>query len=1742
MSPKFDFSDVGRLTFNGGGGFDVATLNGSAGDDAVTSTATAVTMDVPVGLVILTIGTSVERLVINTYEGADNIDLDLQVVGLQKFIYAGDGNDIVNLLGVIVDPADPTIYGGDGDDTIIGSPNPDLIFGGRGADILIGAGDNDDIYGEEGNDRFGEPLAGDPLANDPGNDLFDGGEGSDLFVWDPGDGSDIIEGGGGNNDVLAFHGGAGAEAFNLFADTVTPTRMQLFRSTGTIRIDTADLEEVDIVANGGIDTVDIGTSDTGVLSDLSTTALRDVDVILNGDGAADTVTVQGRALDDNMLTSFSAGFIRTAGLKYDVRTIADTTDRLVINGNEGNDNIKVNAGVEAAILITLNGGDGNDILSADAIINGGNGDDTLTGGAGADTINGNAGNDIIIGGTGIDTIDGGAGEDTIFVDLDGAIDVITGGTEYDTITLLGTTASDVLSAFQSAAGTLATSRNGVVDSDTIATVERVLIEAGAGDDTIFVQHLDGLKNDAPTNNAVLFQVDGGAAWTADRLVVQDNGASDVMIYRKAADPSNGSVTVAPINAGITESLNTVFENIEYVDPRTTNANNIFVFKYDPFEWNGNFQNATHLGAGTLNVDPVIDPGVPAVALPPGFPALPAADEDWYRIEAEVTGTLDVQAFFRQNALLPGNGDIDIELYDADGTLMTSDLDVDDDARVRIAAVEGQIYFLRAFAGTPNAINTYSLTVINEAAPTPFALELADSLVILGGDPNRTGTANFTYDPVFNTFNLDLFVAGVELINTNPNVPQLGQVSIQTLGGVVVVNIPTAAAIQEPNGVRLTLQNVAFSGVAADITALQNGALFVDVDYTAPVGSIRGQILSDFVFGNSDLGRSQHDNVTSNGQPTIFIRVADSELRNDVPDNGNAPGGPVDGDVLPIPFVPSTLVNAPAGTTGFRVAVFVSESDTGGGLFVGFAQPVINEPGVYAFAFPGAFGRDGSWFISSRVEMIDPASPEQAQGFGAFSDPFEIVVDTTAPPAVFGLVDNALDGLHPSSDSGIPGFPASFNDGLTSDTTPTFWGAAEANAIIRLFVDSPINGTLGVYDPGLDPQIGMSVALPFDGTNASPNGNWQVTSQIDLNNPFYFPVPDGLRTVFMTAEDLAGNVNPDAANAQLIQTLVFAIDTLGPQVTDVDVNSAVNPFDLFNPKPVPNGPTPVTTSLVISYQDFIGSVFPFPNGALDPLTATTPGHYILKGDYNGIIPIQSIVLNAANPVPPVPGPAQGAVPNPNVLTATVTLNFFSPLPDDRYTLSVLDTILDQAGNALDGDTNATEPQPGTGILGIDGDTDPFAIPSGDLVPGTSFIARFTIDTRPEVGVFATASAWVDLNGNTSFDPTNVDFTNRDVIYQFGTVNDQIFTGNFTALPLGATDGWDKIASYGLINGQYRFLVDTDNDGVPNINASSAANPNGTPVAGNFNGFGADGDEVAVFTGTAWHFDTDHDFLADDFVLTSTLRGSPIVGDFDGDGFEDLGAYQNDTWTFDLSSVGATVNANLPGLNGATDISFNWGLVGSRERPVAADMNMDGFDDIGLWQPDRTGVTPTEGAEWYWLISGVVANNDGGGFIGPQIVGGAFDRVVFDAAAGRNTVRYTPTPFGNDLYLQFGDEFALPIVGNFDPPPINPVTQTNGRDPYDVDGNNTVDGQDVLYTIVAYNRVSRGVSYEEATAGIYADVDHDGMITPQDILYTMHAYTSAAAHGESEAEGESAAEAVDDIFGDDDLADDLYYGSF
>ena len=116
-----------------------------------------------------------------------------------------------------------------------------------------------------------------------------------------------------------------------------------------------------------------------------------------------------------------------------------------------------------------------------------------------------------------------------------------------------------------------------------------------------------------------------------------------------------------------------------------------------------------------------------------------------------------------------------------------------------------------------------------------------------------------------------------------------------------------------------------------------------------------------------------------------------------------------------------------------------------------------------------------------------------------------------------------------------------------------------------------------------------------------------------------------------------------------------------------------------------------------------------------------------------------------------------------------------------------------------------------------------------------------------------------------------------------------------------------------------------------------------------------------------------------------------------------------------------------MTGTADTTINFGFSGFFERPVAGDLNLDGVDDLGLWAPYRQGQAPREAVDWYFLVS----------------------------AGPLTFTPFSPSPIGNDLYAQFGDDYALPVFGNFDPP-LAEGGDTEVTEPNNNDGNGDTGG--------------------------------------------------------------------------------------
>jgi Ca2+-binding RTX toxin-like protein len=222
------------------------------------------------------------------------------------------------------------------------------------------------------------------------------GAGDDTFVWNPGDGSDTVEGQAGF-DTLLFNGANVAENIDISANG---QRVRFFRNVANVTMDLNGVEGINFNALGGADNITVndltGTDVTAVNLDLASPPGSGT-----GDGQADTVVVNGTNGADAVTVAGDASGTTVIGLATQVNiTGAEAAnDRLIVNTLGGDDVLVASGLAVGAIGLTGDGGDGDDVLiggGGNDVLLGGDGDDVLIGGPGLDTLNGGAGDNILI--------------------------------------------------------------------------------------------------------------------------------------------------------------------------------------------------------------------------------------------------------------------------------------------------------------------------------------------------------------------------------------------------------------------------------------------------------------------------------------------------------------------------------------------------------------------------------------------------------------------------------------------------------------------------------------------------------------------------------------------------------------------------------------------------------------------------------------------------------------------------------------------------------------------------------------------------------------------------------------------------------------------------------------------------------------------------------------------------------------------------------------------------------------------------------------------------------------------------------------------------------------------------------------------------------------------------------------------------------------------------------------------------
>ena len=133
------------------------------------------------------------------------------------------GNDVIALNETNGALPRANLFGGAGNDTLTGGSGADQLFGQDGNDTLLGKGGGDFLFGGNQNDTLTGGIADDQAFGQSGND---------RMVWNPGDATDLNEGGA-DVDTVEVNGGNGGEQFTTTANgTRVPVRP---RHPGAVR-------------------------------------------------------------------------------------------------------------------------------------------------------------------------------------------------------------------------------------------------------------------------------------------------------------------------------------------------------------------------------------------------------------------------------------------------------------------------------------------------------------------------------------------------------------------------------------------------------------------------------------------------------------------------------------------------------------------------------------------------------------------------------------------------------------------------------------------------------------------------------------------------------------------------------------------------------------------------------------------------------------------------------------------------------------------------------------------------------------------------------------------------------------------------------------------------------------------------------------------------------------------------------------------------------------------------------------------------------------------------------------------------------------------------------------------------------------------------------------------------------------------------------------------------------------------
>jgi Ca2+-binding RTX toxin-like protein len=235
-------------------------------------------------------------------------------------VFGQGGNDTITLNETNGALPRANLFGGAGNDAITGGSGNDMLFGQSGNDTLLGKGGTDFLFGGADNDV---------LTGGDGDDQMFGEAGNDRMIWNPGDDSDLMEGGDGV-DTAEVNGGNGAETFTL---TANGSRVRFDRvDPAPFSLDIGTTENIVVNMNGGDDVFTAGNG-LATLIQLTVDGGAGNDTITGGDGA-------------DVLLGGDGNDLITGGRGNDTAVLGAGDDSFVWNPGDGSDTVEGQAGID----------------------------------------------------------------------------------------------------------------------------------------------------------------------------------------------------------------------------------------------------------------------------------------------------------------------------------------------------------------------------------------------------------------------------------------------------------------------------------------------------------------------------------------------------------------------------------------------------------------------------------------------------------------------------------------------------------------------------------------------------------------------------------------------------------------------------------------------------------------------------------------------------------------------------------------------------------------------------------------------------------------------------------------------------------------------------------------------------------------------------------------------------------------------------------------------------------------------------------------------------------------------------------------------------------------------------------------------------------------------------------------------------------------------------------------------------